>query len=210
MKEGVNVDLKKVFEERRSVNFFKAEPQLGADVLRNIIELATLTPSAFNLQPWEVIAVQSAEAKERLSPLTGDQPKIKEAPTTLIIIGDLEGYQPANPAWEDLKAMLNDEQLLQNYQRFAASLYGSSEIARYKFAESNAALLAMSIMYAAKYYGVDSHPLSGIDFEGLKKEFGLGENKTVVMLIALGYFDDSRTLYPRRKRKGYVDIVSVI
>jgi putative NAD(P)H nitroreductase len=209
-KEGVKVDLRKVFEERRAVNFFKAEPRLGEDVLHPIIELAALAPSAFNLQPWEVIAVQSAEAKERLSPLTGDQPKIKVAPVTLIIIGDLDGYQPWNPAWNDVKAMLNDEQMLQNYQRLAASLYGSSEIARYKFAESNAALLAMSIMYAAKYYGVDSHPMSGIDFEGIKKEFGLGENKTVVMLIALGYFDDSQTLYPRRNRKKYDEIVKVI
>jgi putative NAD(P)H nitroreductase len=211
MKEGVKMDdLRKIFEERRSVNFFKAEPPIGADVLRNIIDLAALTPSAFNLQPWEVIAVQSPEAKERLLPLTGGQPKIEEAPTTLIVIGDLNGYQPANPVWDDLKALLNDEQALQNYQRMAASLYGSSEITRYKFAESNGALLAMSIMYAAKYYGVDSHPMSGIDFEGIRKEFGLDENKTVVMLIALGHFDDSRTLYPRRRRKKYADIVSVI
>lgn len=68
----------------------------------------------------------------------------------------------------------------------------------------------MSIMYAAKYYGVDSHPISGIDFKGIKTEFGLGQDKTVVMLIALGYFDDSKTLYPRRKRKEYTELVKEI
>jgi nitroreductase len=201
------MDLKKVFEERRSVNFFKPDPKIGDDILRNVINLATLAPSAFNLQPWEIIAVKSAEAKKRLFPLASNQPKILEAPVTLIIIGDLNGYKAANPAWDDLEAMLQDKQALEKTQQYAAALYGSSEERRIKFAESNAALFAMSIMYAAKDFGIDSHPMSGIDFEGIKKEFGLDENKTVVMLIALGYFDDSKTLYPRRKRKDYSEIV---
>jgi putative NAD(P)H nitroreductase len=204
------MDLKNVFAERRSVDFFNPERKVGADVLRNIINLATLAPSAFNLQPWEIIAVKSEAAKEKLFPLASNQPKIKEAPVTLIIIGDLNGYKVENPAWADLEVMLNNKQALENTQQYAAALYGSSEVGRIKFAESNAALLAMSIMYAAKYYGLDTHAMSGIDFEGIKKQFGLDENKTVVMLIALGYFDDSKTLYPRRKRKDYTDIVKEV
>ena len=204
------MDLKTIFEERRSVNFFNPERKIDGNVLKKVINLAALAPSAFNLQPWEIIAVKSQEAKEKLFPLTGNQPKIKEAPVTLIIIGDLNGYKPENPAWAELDAMLNNKPALENYQKFAHSLYGSSETNRIKFAESNAALLAMSIMYAAKYYGLDTHPMSGIDFDGIKKEFNLDESKTVVMLIGLGYFDDSKILYPRRTRKDYADLVKEV
>lgn len=204
------MDLLKVFEERRSVNFFNPDHKLKDDLLRKIISLATLAPSAFNLQPWEIIAVKSETAKEKLCPLAYNQPKINEAPVNLIIIGDLNGYQPENPAWADLGAMLNNKEALADYQQFAATLYGSSEARSIKFAESNAALLAMSIMYAAKHYGVDSHPISGIDFDGIKKEFGLDQSKTIVMLIALGYFDDSKTLYPRRNRKDYANLVKEV
>lgn len=204
------MDLQKVFEERRSVNFFNPERKLADDLLRKIINLAILTPSAFNLQPWEIIAVKSEAAKEKLFPLASSQPKIKEAPVTLIIIGDLNGYQPDNPAWANLEALLNNKEALANYQHFTQTLYGSSEIRKIKFAESNAALLAMSIMYAAKHYGVDTHPMSGIDFEGIKNQFGLDQSKTVVMLIALGYFDESKALYPRQKRKDYADFVKEV
>jgi nitroreductase len=62
-------------------------------------------------------------------------------------------------------------------------------------------------MYASQYYGVESHPMSGIDFEGIKNVFNLGQNEDVVMLIALGYFDDTKQLYPQLKRKGYEEIV---
>ncbi len=204
------MDLQKVFEERRSVNFFNPGRQIADDLLRKIIALAALAPSAFNLQPWEIIAVKSKTAKEKLFPLTNNQPKIKEAPVTLIVIGDLDGYQPENPAWAEMETLLKNKKAVENYQQFTQALYGSSEIRKIKFAESNAALLAMSIMYTAKYFGVDSHPMSGIDFEGIKEHFGLGPNKTVVMLIALGYFDDSKTLYPRQKRKDYDEFVKEV
>lgn len=95
-------------------------------------------------------------------------------------------------------------------QKFAEALYGTSEERRIKFAESNTGLLAMSIMHAAQHYNVDSHPMSGIDFAGIKAEFGLKEPEEVVMLIALGYFDTAKTLYPRRKRLGYSEIVEEV
>lgn len=204
------MDLQKVFEERRSVNFFDPRGKIDVDLLKKVINLAALTPSAFNLQPWEIIVVKSQAAKEKLFSLAYNQPKIMDAPVTLIIIGDLNGYQPKNPEWANLAAMLNNEEALVNYQQMAYNLYGSSEFRRLKFAESNAALLAMSIMYAAKHYGIDSHPISGIDFDGIKEQFSIGQDKTIVMLISMGYFDDAKTLYPRRRRKDYTDFVKEV
>lgn len=201
------MDSKRIFEERRSVNFFDPERKITEEILRNIINLAALAPSAFNLQPWEIIAVKSEAAKEKLFALASNQPKIKEAPVSLIMIGDLEGYQPANPAWGQLGGILNNPEALAGYQQYAASLYGATPERKIKFAESNAALLAMSLMYTAKSYGVDSHAMSGIDFDGIRREFGLDETKTVVMVIALGYFDETKTLYPRQDRKTYSEFV---
>ena len=81
-------DCKRLMEERRSVNFFDAAQPLTPELLRQIVELASLAPSAFNLQPWRLIAVRSAEGRQRLWQLAQQQPKVLEAPVTLIIIGD--------------------------------------------------------------------------------------------------------------------------
>lgn len=200
-----------IFEQRRSINFFNPHKEIKEEVLKDIINLAVLAPSAFNLQPWQVIAVKSKEAKEKLFKLSSSQPKVLEAPVTLIIAGDKSGYEPSNPIWNEvLKKYNGDKDKLKTIQGFAHSLYGTSEERRLKFAESNAALLAMSIMYAAKAFGVDSHPMSGIDFEGIREEFGLDENKTVVMTMALGYFDESKTLYGRAYRRGYEEVVKEV
>jgi putative NAD(P)H nitroreductase len=203
-------DVKEIFEARRSVNFFDKQRELDDQVLQDIINLAALAPSAFNLQPWEIIAVKSEAAKKRLYPLASNQSKILEAPVTLMIIGDRAGAEKNNPQWADLQQMIPDKNAFEQTQSYAYSLYGSTPERRIKFAESNAGLLAALIMVAAKYYGVDSHPMSGIDFEGIQKEFQLGPGKDVVMLIALGYLDQSKTLYPRRKRKNFKDMVRMI
>lgn len=203
------MDGKQLFEERRSINFFDSTKSLDDSVLRNIINLAVTAPSAFNLQPWEIIAVKSASAKNRLLKLSNNQPKITEAAVTLIIIGDKNGFSETNPEWKVLESMLGAESV-KGYQDFTKLLYGSTEERKTKFAESNASLLAMSIMYAAKYYGVESHPLSGIDFEGIAKEFEIGEDKNVVMLISLGYFYSSKELYPKRARKNFDEIVKLV
>jgi nitroreductase len=65
-------------------------------------------------------------------------------------------------------------------------------------------------MVAAKEFGVDSHPMSGIDFDGIHKEFGLKESETVVMLICLGYFDSSKHSHPRRPRRQFDEIATIV
>ena len=126
---------------------------------------------------------------------------------TLIVIGDRAGYENNNPVWTDLEKMLGNTEALEGTKQFAFALYGTTPERKIKFTESNAGLLAASIMYAAKYFGVDSHPMSGIDFDGIKKAFAIEGEKEVVMLIALGYFDESKTLFPRRPRKKYAEMV---
>ena len=201
--------LREVFTERRSVNFFNPDKEVSLETLKEIIDLAGFTPSAFNLQPWRVIAVSSEAQKEGLSQNANKQPKIKGAPITLIVVGYREGYSTENSVWEELKTIAGDEQT-QNAINAAGFLYGSSEERKIKFAESNAGLYAMSIMLAAKELGVDSHPMSGVDFDGIKKAFNLKESESVVMLIGLGHFDESKALYPRRQRRPLEDVLEIM
>lgn len=205
------MEVKAAYDERRSVNFFDPAKKLDDSLLKAIINMAVLAPSAFNLQPWRIIAVKSEAAKHKLYPLTNKQAKILEAPVTLIMVGDKKGYATTNPVWEEMRAALNmTPEALAKTQGFATSLYGANEERRIKFAESNAGLLAMSVMTAAQSMGVASHAMSGMDFDGVREAFGLDEDQSVVMLIALGYFDESKSLYPRRPRRLYDDIVEEV
>lgn len=205
------METKEIFLKRRSVNYFDKNKPLSDNLLKEIINTAVLAPSAFNLQPWRIIAVQSEQAKQTLFEHSNKQEKVLEAPVTLIIIGNKEGYSDSNPVWDEmLQSVGGNTELVAGAKQAAAYLYGSTEERKLKFAESNAGLLAMSLMIAAQDLGVDSHPMSGIDFEGLQNAFHLNDGETVVMLICMGYADTSKQLYPRRPRRDFHDIVTII
>ncbi len=205
------MDTKTLFSERRSATFFNKDKQIEDQLLKDIINLALEAPSAFNLQPWRIIVVKSEESKKKLFNLSNQQDKVLEAPATLIIIGNKEGYADSNPVWtEMLQSVGGDEKMVNGAKEAAAFLYGSSDERKLKFAESNAGLLSMAIMIAAKEYGVDSHPMSGIDFDGIHKEFSLKEEESAVMTIGLGYYDTTKELYPRRPRRLFDEIATVV
>ena len=203
------MDFKELAENRRSVKYFDKDKYVDLDTIKKIINLATYSPSAFNLQPWSIIAVRSEEAKKRLYKLADEQGKILKASTTLIMIGDRTGFEEYNPVWKRVEDKLGSEkkEIILKANR---KLYGETEEKRIKFGELNTGLLAMSIMYSASYYGVDSHPVGGIDAKGIKEEFNIEGNKHVVMLICLGHFNKEKTMKPRKHRKKFEDFVEVV
>ncbi len=205
------MDTKTLFNERRSVNFFDKAKEMDMQTLKEIINLAVLAPSAFNLQPWRIVVVKSENNKEKLFKLSNTQDKVKEASANLILVGKKNAWDNSNPVWQEmLESVGGNQKMVDGAKQAASFLYGSSEERSLKFAESNTGLLAMAIMIAAKEFGVDTHPMSGIDFDGIHKEFGLSEDETVVMTMAMGYSDKSQILYPRRPRLTFDEIATIL
>ncbi len=205
------METKNLFNDRRSVNHFDKKRPVEDTLLEEIVNLAVLAPSGFNLQPWRIVAVKTEESKQKLYKLANNQTKVLDAPVTLIIIGDKEGYSDSNPVWDEmLKSVGGNKEMVEGAKKAAAYLYGTSEERKIKFAESNAGLLSMALMIAASEFGVDSHPMSGINFEGIHQEFGLKKSESVVMLICLGHFDVSKQLYPRRPRRLFHEMTTSI
>jgi nitroreductase len=209
--EGKVMEFSKVMHERRSVGFFDPNKPVSDALLKSVIETAALAPSGFNFQPWQLIVVKSPEEKEKLKNAAGKQPKITEAPVTLILLADKDGYKAGHPtmekAWQNLVEIGAAKQEHRvGIEKGAAALYGGDEKSL-MFAVKNAAFFGMAIMLAAKDAGVDSHPIDGFNHDAVRKTFEIPDNFVVPMLIALGYFQEGAVLPPRKWRKSYSEIV---
>ena len=203
------MNFKDVVSKRRSVNFFDPNRELDLKLFEDIINESVLAPSAFNLQPWEIIAVRSTEAKEKLFTAC-NQPKIKEASMTLILVGDTFGYGRDNPMWNiKIDLGLKEEKVGQLINMCETVLY-PTEVKRNAMAVRDVSLLAMSIMLCAKDHGVDTHPMIGFNEDKVKELFNIDEDKTVVMLLSIGYFDETKTLNPRERRLNFNEICTVV
>ncbi len=191
-------------KERRSINFFQPDRRLPAEVIRELLEIANLSPSSFNLQPWRVIVVSDQERKKALRKCAFDQPKVEESSVVLIMIADPKGVE------ENLERVLDSWQELgyikpegrDRSKTMAKNLYGSIDSLKRKiFAVKNTALFAMNIMIVAKGMGLETHPMDGFDEEAVKKEFNISGDKIIPMLIAVGYLKEGVKLLPRAFRR---------
>ncbi|MDQ7082477.1 MAG: nitroreductase family protein [Aquificota bacterium] len=83
----------KIIKERRSVTFFDPRREVPDEVIKEILNTAALTPSGYNLQPWEVIVVKSKEKKKKLRKICYDQAKVEEASANIVLIANLKAAE---------------------------------------------------------------------------------------------------------------------
>jgi len=206
------MDFIDVINNRRAVNFFDPDKDVAPELLQAMIETAAKAPSSFNLQPWSLIVLRDPQEKMNLQKLAWDQPKVSEAPVTLIVLADWDGWQEGHRFVEKnfqemIKAGLMVEEQRQWFADARNSLYGLSSEAHQAFACKNAGFFAMALMLAAKNLGLDTHPMDGFDHEEVRKAFNIPENYWIPLLMAVGYFRADTELAPPKWRKNYDEIV---
>ncbi|WP_319372226.1 nitroreductase family protein [uncultured Ilyobacter sp.] len=204
------MEFEKLLKERRSATFFDKNKDLTNDLIKEIIDLSVLAPSAFNTQPWELIIVKSPKARKDLYEKACKQPKVLDAPVTLAIIGKKNGYKRDNPIWDEkIKNKILDNESLQSYMDMCENSLYNSDIKKTSYAVRNASLFAMTIMFVAKSKGVSTHPMIGFNEEAVKELYSISKDKVVVMLISMGYFDEEKKLFPREKRFSFEKISKI-
>lgn len=204
------MDIIQTIRERRSINFFEPGKAIPENTLRELLEIANLAPSSFNLQPWKVIVVRDPERKKTLRACAFNQPKVEEASAVLIMVADPRGLE------ENLDRMLDSwielgylkPEMRETYADMARNIQSTEDSLKRKvFAVKNTSLFAMNLMLAAKGLGLETHPMDGFDEDCVKKEFGVPTDKIIPMLVAVGYLKAGITLLPRAFRRNIDEFV---
>ncbi len=206
------MNFEQIVNGRRAVNFFDPEKSIDATVLKKIVEMASKTPSSFNLQPWSLIILTEKEDKLRLQKCAMNQEKVSTAPVTMIVLADNDGYKEGNSTvervfQENIRSGSMTEKQRDWFNKARNRMYGKDERTTQAFSCKNTGFFAMALMLAAKSLGVDSHPMDGFNHDQVMEEFKIPNNYYIPLLISLGYFDETKTLSQPKWRKAFSDIV---
>lgn len=172
---------------RASAKYYDPAATLSDEQISELVRIGTTAPTSFHMQNWRFIAVRSAEAKARLSPIAWSQPAITDAAVTFIVCGQLadssviperlaplvaSGVMPANvvPEWEIP----------------ARDLYMEYPQRQRDEAVRSGAIGATAMMYAARSLGLGSTPMIGFDADAVAREFTLAKDEVPVMLLSIG------------------------
>jgi len=201
------MEFKDILIKRRAINFFDPNRNVDDKTIREILGEAVKAPSSFNLQPWKVIVFRDPEQKAKLKKLAFDQPKIVEAPVVLMILGDRSGWQAGCKTFEDLFSNTMPPEKREWFENTTKALYGTSDMSSQAFANKNAGLFAMSVMYAASDKGLHTHPMDGFDHEGVRNAFNIPDNYWIPMLIAVGHAKPGLEIHPKGWRQSVDDMI---
>ncbi|MFI6930303.1 malonic semialdehyde reductase [Streptomyces sp. NPDC050287] len=184
-----------LFREARTANTFTDEP-VTDEQLQAIYDLVKYGPTAFNQSPLRITLVRSAEARERLVQhmAEGNQPKTATAPLVAILSADNEFH----------------EELPTLFPHFpqAKDLFFGERSAREGAATLNAALQAAYFIIGVRAAGLAAGPMTGLDFEGVRKEF-LDDDHTPLMVVNIGKPGDD-AWFPRSPRLAYDEVVTTV
>lgn len=163
-----------LFHEPRTAYSFTDE-SVTDEQLRRIQELTFYGPSAFNSQPLRITWIKSPEARERLIShlMDGNKPKSESAPMIALLSADhgwVEKVDTFNP----------------NSAEFIKGYYSDENLAK-PTADLNAHVQAGYFITAIRALGLDAGPMTGADFEGLKKEFLAGTNEQPFLVVNIGH-----------------------
>jgi nitroreductase len=182
------VDFTETVATRRSVHEYSDEV-ISQSTLETIFEAATVSPSGYNLQPWEFLALRDEETKTALKEVANSQEHVATADTAVVVLGNTDPMAHAETVfddWLDKEYIPNEDvrsALLDNVEAMAEM----PEAERRIWATRSTALAAMTLMYAAWERGVASCPMEGFDGDALIDTFDIPAGYEPVMIVTLGY-----------------------
>jgi len=195
-----------VIRERTSVNIFDSAKLVSEAEIRAIIADAVEAPSSYNIQHWRFIAVIDPEKKKRLQAAAYNQVKVSQASATIIVLGDLHGYEKLEQIYAPLvqRGLVTKDYADGVAQRATATYFNNPQFQRDEAIRSGA-MAAMTLMIAAQARGYATGPMIGFDPEQVKTLFDISDRYVPVMLVTLGHAAPGNS--PRKPRLSVDEVL---
>ena len=196
-----------VIHERTSVNLFDSGKEISKAEIRAIVSDAIQAPSSYNIQHWRFVAVTDPEKKRQLQAAAYNQTKVGQASATIIVLGDLRGYEKLDRIYAPLieRGVMTKDAAASAIRRATAAYVDNPQFQRDEAIRSGA-LAGMTLMIAAQARGYATGPMIGFEPEKVKKLFNLSDRYVPVMLITLGHAAPGNA--QRKPRLGVEEVLA--
>jgi nitroreductase len=175
-------------EARHSVRRYKPTP-IAAEDLREIVRLAGLAPSAWNLQPWRFVVAESPQLKARLREAARGQAQVSAAPAVIVMYSDMRDALAT--ADETLHPGVPAEQRPTRVAGVRKAFAAKTDAEREAWGASQSHIALGFLLLAAQSLGYATSAMAGFDAEKVKEVLGLPAHVTVPALIAIGIPDEA-------------------
>ena len=178
---------------RRAVKQFDPKHKMSSEEVSELMSLAMLSPTAFNIQNWRFVLVQDSALRSEIRKVSWDQAQVTDASLLIVVCADLKSW-----AKEPSRYWRNAPQQAQDFLLPAIRQYysGKEQVQRDE-AMRSCGMAAQTLMLAARSMGYDTCPMDGFDFEAVGKLIKLPADHVISMFVVVG-----KALQPAHGRAG--------
>jgi nitroreductase len=186
---------------RRAVKHYDANHSMTAEEINELLSLAILSPTAFNIQNWRFVVVTDPELRKQIREVAWDQAQVTDASLFIVLCADMKSWEKQSERyWAKAPEEVRDFMIpaIDNYYR------GKEQVQRDE-AMRSCGITAQTLMLAAKSMGYESCPMDGFDFDKVAELIRLPSDHLIAMFVAIG--KGTKEAWPR---PGQLDLDDVV
>jgi len=195
------MNVKETVMTRRSIKHYDPDHRMSADEIKQLLSLATYSPTAFNIQNWRFVVVSDEALREEIKKAAWNQSQVTDASLLIILCADLKAWEK-----EPIRYWVNATKEAQEYVLPAIDNYyrGKDQTQRDE-AMRSCGIAAQTLMLCAKAMGYDSCPMDGFDFDKVGELIDLPEDHVIAMFVAIG--KGTKEAWPRSGQLDFNEVV---
>ena len=195
------MDTKQAIQLRRSVKQYDPSHRMTDREMTDLLSLAMLSPTAFNIQHWRFVVVTDRELRQRIRKVAWDQAQVTDASLLIVLCADLKAWEK-----QPIRYWRNASQGVQDFLLPAIdSYYRGKERVQRDEAMRSCGIAAQTLMLAAKSMGYDSCPMDGFDFDQVGKLINLPDDHVISMFVVIG--KGIQDVWPRPGQLEFAEVV---
>ena len=176
------MDVRTAIETRRAIKEFDANHKMTEREIEELMSLALLSPSAFNIQHWRFVLVQNPELRESIRAVSWMQPQITDASLLVVICADIDAWEKdPDRYWKNAPADVREGIVTVIGEYYRERLQTQRDEAM-----RSCGIAAQTLMLAAQGMGYDSCPMDLSDFGEVAKLIQLPQGHVIAMFVAIG------------------------
>lgn len=169
-------------KSRRSVKVFNKDHIMPEEIEKELLSVAMLSPTAFNIQNWRFVVVKDKNLLGKIRVAAWDQAQVTDCSLLVIMCADLKAWEK-----DPRKYWVNASKDVQDYLlSLIDGYYRGKDAVQRDEALRSCGMAAQTLMLAAKELGYDSCPMDGFDFDQVAKLINLPKDHIVAMFVAIG------------------------
>ena len=167
---------------RRSVKHYDTNHKMSEEEINELLSLAILSPTAFNIQNWRFVTVTDSELRKQIREAAWNQSQVTDTSLFIILCADLKSWEK-----QPERYWVNAPQEVQDFMIPAIDGYyrGKDQVQRDE-AMRSCGIAAQTLILAAKSLGYDSCPMDGFDYEKVGQLINLPNDHAIAMFVAIG------------------------